>query len=145
MKISKSLKNILTIENVVGVFLAILLTFDLKLEEDLRQFMNSLSGMISCLIILVLMFVYLNPLVALLFLVYFYENVRHDNLLSGMYDKYTNKNVLSALKKTNDLNQKTNDMVEIETIKKMAPIVQKTERTTSFKPNTYTKVAYRSI
>ena len=91
------------------------------------------------------MFIYLNPLVALLFIVYFYENVRHDNLQSGMYDKYTNKNVLDALMKTKKITQKKQDVVEIETIKKMAPIIQKRENMLSFKPNNYNKRTYKII
>tara|TARA_A100001011_G_scaffold188223_1_gene196820 strand:- start:1721 stop:2161 length:441 start_codon:yes stop_codon:yes gene_type:complete len=135
MKISKAVKKMINADIVVALLLAFLITFELKVEEDIRHFMNSAMGLISCSLVVVLMFIYLNPLVALLFLVYFYENVRYDNMHSGLYDKYTNKTVLDSLNKTNKITKKKQDVVEIETIKKMAPIVQKREKMLSFKPS----------
>ena len=137
MKIPKSVKNMINIDMVVTILLAVLITFELKVEADIRQFMNSVLGLLVCSAVVILMFIYLNPLVAILFLVYFYENVRYDNLNSGMYDKYTNKNALDSLVKNNKMTQKKQDVVEIETIKKMAPIIQKREKMLSFKPHTY--------
>ena len=128
-----------------AVLLAVLITFELKVEQDIRQFMNSALGLVVCSVSVVLMFIYLNPIVALLFLVYFYENVRYDNLQSGLYDKYTNKNVLDSLMKSNKVTQKKQDIVELETIKKMAPIVQKREKMLSFKPDTYNKSSFKVI
>ena len=145
MKVLKTVKKLINIDLVVSVLLATLIVFELKVEEDIRQFMNSALGLLLCSVGIVLMFIYLNPLVALLFLVYFYENVRHDNLQSGMYDKYTNDNVLSALMKSDRITQKKQDVVEIETIKKMAPIIQKREKTLSFKPNIYNKNLYKQV
>ena len=82
MKISKSVQKMINADIVVAILLAILITFELKVEEDIRQFMNSALGLLVCSLGAILMFIYLNPLVALLFIVYFYENVRHDNLHS---------------------------------------------------------------
>lgn len=145
MKNSKSVQKMINTDIVVAVILAILITFELKVEEDIRLFMNSALGLLVCSLGAVLMFIYLNPLVALLFIIYFYENVRHDNLRSGLYDKYTNKNVLDSLVKSRKISQKKQDIVEIETIKKMAPIVQKREKTLSFKPNTYKDELYTPL
>ena len=145
MKILKSVKKMISLDVVVALVLAILITFELKAEEEIRRFMNSVVGLVSCLLILVLMFIYLNPLVGLLFLVYFYENVRFDNIHSGLYDKYTNKTVLDTLTKSNKVTQKKQDAVEIETIKKMAPIVQKREKMMSFKPYTMQKENYKIV
>lgn len=145
MKVLKTTKKMINVDLIVAVLLATLIIFELKVEEDIRQFMNSALGLLVCSIGVVLMFIYLNPLVALLFLVYFYENVKHDNLQSGMYDKYTNKNVLDTLMKSNKITQKKQDVVEIETIKKMAPIIQKREKSVSFKPNNYNKVSYKGV
>lgn len=145
MKLLKTAKKMINANVVVAVLLAILIIFELKVEEDIRPFMNSALGLLICSVSVVLMFIYFNPLVALLFLVYFYENVRHDNLQSGMYDKYTNKNVLDTLMKRNKVTQKKQDVVEIETIKKMAPIIQKREGVLSFKPNNYNKNLYKHI
>ena len=108
MKISKSVQKMINADIVVAILLAILITFELKVEEDIRQFMNSALGLLVCSLGAILMFIYLNPLVALLFIVYFYEkNVRHDNLHSGLYDKYTNKNVLDSLVKSSKISKKT--------------------------------------
>ena len=145
MKVLKTAKKMINVDLIVAVLLATLIIFELKVEEDIRQFMNSALGLLVCSIGVVLMFIYLNPLVALLFLVYFYENVKHDNLQSGMFDKYTNKNVLDTLMKSNKITQKKQDVVEIETIKKMAPIIQKREKAVSFKPNNYNKVSYKNV
>jgi hypothetical protein len=145
MKVLKTAKKMINVDLIVAVLLATLIIFELKVEEDIRQFMNSALGLLVCSIGVVLMFIYLNPLVALLFLVYFYENVKHDNLQSGMFDKYTNKNVLDTLMKSNKITQKKQDVVEIETIKKMAPIIQKREKAVSFKPNHYNKVSYKNV
>lgn len=145
MKLSKSIKKMINLDIVVALVLAILITFELKVEEDLRQFMNSALGLVSCLLILVVMFVYLNPLVGLLFLVYFYENIKFDNVHSGLYDKYTNKNILDKLTKSRKVTQKKQDSVEIETIKKMAPIVQKKEKMLSFKSNNVSKHNYKVL
>ena len=141
----KNVRKMINADVVVAVLLAVLIIFELKVEEDIRHFMNSALGLLLCSVSIVLMFIYLNQLVALLFIVYFYENVRHDNLQSGMYDKYTNKNVLDALMKTKKITQKKQDVVEIETIKKMAPIIQKRENMLSFKPNNYNKRTYKII
>ena len=145
MKFLKTSKKYINADVVIAVLLTILIIFELKVEEDLRHFMNSASGLLLCSVIVVLMFIYLNPLVALLFLVYFYDNVRHDNLQSGMYDKYTDKNVLDTLMKSNKMTHKEKDVVEIETIKKMAPLVQKRENNLSFKPNNYNKILYKYL
>tara|TARA_Y100000389_G_scaffold99354_1_gene96082 strand:- start:11761 stop:12198 length:438 start_codon:yes stop_codon:yes gene_type:complete len=145
MKLSKSIKKMINLDIVVALVLAILITFELKVEEDLRQFMNSALGLVSCLLILVVMFVYLNPLVGLLFLVYFYENIKFDNVHSGLYDKYTNKNILDKLTKSRKVTQKKQDSVEIETIKRMAPIVQKKEKMLSFKANNVSKHNYKLL
>ena len=145
MKLSKSIKKMINLDIVVALVLAILITCELKVEEDLRQFMNSALGLVSCLLILVVMFVYLNPLVGLLFLVYFYENIKFDNVHSGLYDKYTNKNILDKLTKSRKVTQKKQDSVEIETIKRMAPIVQKKEKMLSFKANNVSKHNYKLL
>lgn len=136
MKLPNSVKKMINFDMIVTILLAVLITFELKVEADIRQFMNSVLGLLMCSAVVILMFIYLNPLVAILFLVYFYENVRYDNLNSGMYDKYTNKNALDSLVKTNKISQKKQDVVEIETIRKMAPIIQKREKMLSFKPHT---------
>ena len=135
MKVSKFLQKMINIDIIMAVILAVLITCELKVEEDIRRFMNSATGLILSIMITILFFIYSNPLVALLFLFYFYENVKHDNLQSGIYDKYTKKSVLDSLLETNKITQKKQDLVEIDIIKSMAPIVKKRENSVSFTPN----------
>jgi len=125
-------------ENLLGFLLAVLIVFEFKIEENVREFMNSIVGMVSCIVVLIYMFMCFNPLVAILFLVYFYENIRFDSIHSNIYDDQTKPNILSSLQSSvKDLINKK-DIVEIETIKKMAPIIKKRERlSATFKPNEY--------
>lgn len=125
-------------ENLLGFLLAVLIVFEFKIEENVREFMNSIVGMVSCIVVLIYMFMCFNPLVAILFLVYFYENIRFDSIHSNIYDDQTKPSILSSLQSSvKDLINKK-DIVEIETIKKMAPIIKKRERlSATFKPNEY--------
>jgi len=145
MKILKRMNKLINVDILLTILLAILITCELKVEEDIRQFMNSVFGLVSCSLLVVLMFMYLNPLVAILFLVYFYENVRFDNLQSGLYDKYTNKNALNLMSNTLKINQKKQDVVEIDTINRMAPIIKKREKNISFKPYSYQNETFKLL
>ena len=125
-------------ENLLGVLLAILIVFEFKVEENVRAAMNTTIGMIFCIMLLIYLFVCLNPLVAILFLIYFYENVKFDDIHSNIYNMKTKPNVMNSLQSSllNVSNKK--DVVEIETIQKMAPIIKKREKMSlSFQPNDY--------
>lgn len=133
-------------ENLLGFLLAVLIVFEFKVEENIRAFMNTVVGMVCCIVLVIYMFMFFNPLVAILFLVYFYENVRLDGINSNMYDLNTRPNTMSTLQSSveNVVNKK--DVVEIETIKKMAPIIKKRENMTAiFKPNDYNKNTWTTL
>ena len=69
-KLMKKSKKMLTFDNVLGVILAVLIIFDLKVEKDLKNVLNSPAGMILSLALLAIIFVFMNPIVGLLFLIY---------------------------------------------------------------------------
>lgn len=66
--------NYINLENVIGLLLAILIVFDLKLEEPLRIALNSPFGMIFSVIIVIILFGTVNPIIGILFLIYLYQN-----------------------------------------------------------------------
>ena len=133
-------------ENLLGFLLAVLIVFEFKVEENIRAFMNTIVGMVCCIVLVIYMFMFFNPLVAILFLVYFYENVRLDGINSNMYDLNTRPNTMSTLQSSVENVANKKDVVEIETIKKMAPIIKKRENMTAiFKPNDYNKNTWTTL
>jgi hypothetical protein len=133
-------------ENLLGFLLAVLIVFEFKVEENIRAFMNTVVGMVCCIVLVIYMFMFFNPLVAILFLVYFYENVRLDGINSNMYDLNTRPNTMSTLQSSVENVANKKDVVEIETIKKMAPIIKKRENMTAiFKPNDYNKNTWTTL
>ena len=133
-------------ENLLGFLLAVLIVFEFKVEENIRAFMNTVVGMVCCIVLVIYMFMFFNPLVAILFLVYFYENVRLDGIISAMYDSNMRPNVMSTLQSSVENATNKKDVVEIETVKKMAPIIKKREnRTAVFKPNDYNESTWTEL
>lgn len=133
-------------ENLLGFLLAVLIVFEFKVEENIRGFMNTVVGMVCCIVLVVYMFMFFNPLVAILFLVYFYENVRLDGINSNMYGSNTRLNTMSTLQSSVENVANKKDVVEIETIKKMAPIIKKRENmTVLFKPNDNNKNTWTTL
>ena len=133
-------------ENLLGFLLAVLIVFEFKVEENIRAFMNTVVGMVCCIVLVIYMFMFFNPLVAILFLVYFYENVRLDGINSAMYDSNMRPNVMNTLQSSVENATNKKDVVEIETVKKMAPIIKKREnRTAVFKPNDYNESTWTEL
>jgi hypothetical protein len=73
--------NYINLENVIGLLLAILIVFDLKLEEPLRIALNTPFGIIFSVIIVIILFGTVNPIIGILFLIYLYQNytVKRDH------------------------------------------------------------------
>lgn len=65
--------QILTLENVIGVLLAILIIFDLKVEEPICKLINTNVGKVMSLIVAVLLFAMVHPIVGILFVIYLYQ------------------------------------------------------------------------
>jgi len=111
--IKKKNSNLLNLENVVGVLLAILIIFNLSLEVPLSNALNTTLGMVSSFIIVIILFSTLNPIIGILFIIYLYQNYK------------TSPN--GHTQKKDDLLQQMNPpaemQVEEEIILEKAPIV----------------------
>ena len=68
-----------SIQNIVGVLLAILIIFDLKIEKPIIHVMNTPIGIIFSLIFVIILFICMNPIVGVLFLIYLFLNIRQVN------------------------------------------------------------------
>lgn len=133
-KNSKS--TLFTVENLVGLLLAILIVFDLKLERSLANIINSPVGIVLSLVLLVVLFVFMNPIVGLLFLIYIYETVKYSSSFLHQYTQPVEKVRKNIMNKLNLASENDKDNVEIQVISKMAPIVRKMEKFgVNFKPN----------
>ena len=105
--------NLLNLENVIGILLAILIIFDLSLEVPLSNALNTKAGMVSSFIIVIILFSTLNPIIGILFIIYLYQNYK---MAPPVYQK-----------KKDDLLQQMNPPPEMQVeemiIMERAPIV----------------------
>jgi len=106
---AKSTYQLFSIDNIVGVLLAILILFDLKIERPIINLMNTPIGIIFSLIFTIILFICLNPIIGILFLIYFFKNIKEARQI-------TRSNVLE------DLNPPEELQVEEEVILMKAPI-----------------------
>ena len=143
MKKGSKKNTLISFENLLGLILALFIIFELPIERDLKNILNSPLGMIISLILLVIIFIFMNPIVGLLFLIYLYEVLNEKPLFNANYIFNGENNKSKILK---NINLGNNDKVEIEIINKMAPIVKKRENYNSnFLPNKYNDVAYENL
>ena len=114
--------KLFSIDNIVGVLLAILILFNLKIERPIINLMNTPIGLIFSLIFAIILFIYLNPIIGILFLIYLFMNIQEAR-------KTTRANVLQ------DLNPPQQMQVEEEVILLKAPIKNQNQgNNVSFKP-----------
>jgi hypothetical protein len=115
----------MTLENIIGLLLAILILFDLKIEEPISKLLNTTVGLTMSLLIVIIMFYMMNPVVGILFLIYLYKSIKYDTV-------YSTVNKDKILKKMNPP-----QIVEVEEqiILERAPIKnQNQNNNVSFKP-----------
>ena len=116
--------NFVNLENVIGLLLAVLIIFDLRLEEPLHNALNTKWGMIFSVIIVLILFGTVNPIIGILFIIYLYQNCSMKN--------YNEKKKDEILKK---LNPPKVMQVEEEVILHRAPIVKQNQnKIVSFTP-----------
>jgi hypothetical protein len=77
---------IFTLENGIGLLLAILIIFDLKVERNISNLLNTPLGIISSFLMVVLLFIFMNPIVGILFLIYLYDTIQTSDLSTLMKD-----------------------------------------------------------
>ena len=145
-KSKKSLNNLLSMENIVGLVLAILIVFDLKLERNIANLINSPVGIVLSLVTLVILFIFMNPIVGLLFLIYVYETVKYSSSFLTQYTQPVENVRKSIMNRLNLANEASKDDVEIKVIQKMAPLVKKSESYgVNFVPNTDKNLKFESL
>jgi hypothetical protein len=64
--------HLFSIDNIIGVLLAVLILFDLKIEKPIINMINTPIGMIFTFIFIIILFVCLNPIIGILFLIYLF-------------------------------------------------------------------------
>jgi predicted membrane protein len=79
---TKSKHQLFSIDNIIGVLLAILIIFDLKIERPIINVMNTPIGIIFSLIFVIILFIYLNPIIGILFLIYIFINIKEAKTTS---------------------------------------------------------------
>ena len=64
--------HLFSIDNIIGVLLAVLILFDLKIEKPIIDIINTPIGMIFTFIFIIIIFICLNPIIGILFLIYLF-------------------------------------------------------------------------
>ena len=119
---AKTNYKLFSIDNIVGVLLAILILFNLQIERPIINLMNTPIGLIFSLIFAIILFICLNPIIGILFLIYLFMNIKEAR-------KTTRTNVLQ------DLNPPQQMQVEEEVILINAPIKNQNQgNNVSFQP-----------
>ena len=114
--------NLFSIDNIIGVLLAILIIFDLKIEKPILNLINTPIGIIFSIVFIIILFVCLNPIIGILFLIYLFINIKEAR-------NPTRNNVL------NNLNPPQEMQVEEEIIFVKAPIKNQNKgNNVSFQP-----------
>jgi predicted membrane protein len=70
--------SLVSIDNLLGVILAILIIFQIRPKPNDSNVLNTPLGIILSLVLVVILFITLNPVVGLLALIYLYEIMRHS-------------------------------------------------------------------
>jgi len=116
--------KLFSIGNIIGAILAILILFDLKIEKPIANVINTPIGIIFSLVFVIILFICMNPVIGILFLIYLFINIKNaDN------DSYNKNNILQRM------NPPQIRQVEEEVILMKAPIKNQNQGTNvSFKP-----------
>jgi predicted membrane protein len=114
--------NLFSIDNIIGVLLAILIIFDLKIEKPIVNLINTPIGIIFSIIFIIIIFICLNPIIGILFLIYLFINIKEA--------RNTNRNNVLT-----NLNPPREMQVEEEIIFVKAPIKNQNKgNNVSFQP-----------
>jgi len=117
------------LENVIGLLLALLIIFDLKLSAPLSNALNTTAGIVFSVIIVLILFGTVHPIIGILVMIYLYQN-------------YSNKQTYNEKKKDQvlkQLNPPKEFQVEEQIIMEKAPIIKQNQNNNvSFVPVTET-------
>ena len=68
--------NLFSIDNIIGVLIAVLIIFDLQIEKPIINTIKTPIGMIFTFIFAIILFICLNPIIGILFLIYLFMNFK---------------------------------------------------------------------
>lgn len=68
--------NLFSIDNIIGVLIAVLIIFDLQIEKPIINTIKTPIGMIFTVIFAIILFICLNPIIGILFLIYLFMNFK---------------------------------------------------------------------
>jgi|TARA_B110000285_G_C15129521_1_gene622563 hypothetical protein len=129
-------KNI-TYENIIGVIFALLIICEFNFEDDIKIFINTPIGTIIMFIFSIFLFMYYNPIISILFLIFVYDNIKdnYNYKLDLTIPSMENDFISNKMDIVNNNNKQIKD-VEINIIRDMSPIIKKNENVNSnFNPN----------
>ena len=130
------MKKLSNHELILGGLLAIYSVFDIQAPHWLNEFIVSDFGSIALILFTLSLFLYVNPIIAILGLVAAYELIKRSR-----NDTHQNYNLISYLPETQpgcrDLNAYNlfSMTLEQEMVQKMAPLVGPSVGNVSYKPN----------
>jgi len=64
--------HLFSIDNIIGILLAVLILFDLQIEKPIINMINTPIGLIFTFIFIIILFICLNPIIGILFLIYLF-------------------------------------------------------------------------
>jgi hypothetical protein len=140
-------KSMMNIDNFFGVILAILIIFELNVEQDMKMILNGPYGIAISLVLLVITFIFMNPIVGLLLLIYLYENVKMPEMLNMDVKEIKRSNVMNALNSAlnHNENKKINEF-DLELVNIKAPLIKVSEnRNANFVPHYNDKLSFKSL
>ena len=91
----KNVSSIWTLETLIALLLAVLILFDIKIEKPIRDLINTPIGIISSLLFTILLFIFLHPVIGLLFIIYLYETIIKTKTTNGQNKKNDTLNLLN--------------------------------------------------
>ncbi len=108
--------SLFTMENALGLILAVLIVFQMLPSLSVANMINNPFGIIISLILVVLLFVMMNPIVGFLFLIYLYEIIQlSNNFNKSIHPVTRNKDLVN-------MNEPRSTQLEESVIRTMAPI-----------------------
>ena len=132
MKITENLKSFSPLEISLLVLFIIYLVLPIQTPDFLAPAINSPLGMLMIFIITVFLFLYMNPILAIVYIFVGYELLRRSSSSIGnmiynsnviKHNIYNNgREVVPLFKKENELAEKRRTTLEEEIISTMAPI-----------------------
>ena len=113
--LNRIVNELLTLETLIALILAVLIIYDFKIEHYIKNCINTPFGMVITMLFIIMVFITMHPIIGILFVIYLFDTLR-----KGIFTGELRKNKL--FKK---LNHTTETYLEESVIDNMAPIINK--------------------